>query len=284
MSEPKVRAGIVATGNLHCRARTAQESGKLRSVKINDCYWLAALGSMIGREVRTLMKESQRRVFLAAVLAAGCITAISVAQAPDRSGFGAAAGRSHPGDAVPDLQALPGDRLPPFGMLDQNGQLKPQPARPPAAPAAPAPAGGNVAARPHSDVPAPPLEIAIEGARAAIADCVTRGRRGGVAVVDSAGEARVMMTADGEDGSHVFVAQRKTLTALEFKMTSAEARDAVAKDPSLIARVTPAMFVMFGAIPITQRGQIIGAIGYSGGDDVNCATAGWKVIQSRLPQ
>ena len=25
-------------------------------------------------------------------------------------------------------------------------------------------------------------------------------------------------------------------------------------------------------------------IGYSGGDDVNCATAGWKVIQSRLPQ
>jgi uncharacterized protein GlcG (DUF336 family) len=82
----------------------------------------------------------------------------------------------------------------------------------------------------------------------------------------------------------VFVAQRKTLTALEFKMTSAEARDAVAKDPSLIARVTPAMFVMFGAIPITQRGQIIGAIGYSGGDDVNCATAGWKVIQSRLAQ
>jgi uncharacterized protein GlcG (DUF336 family) len=133
-------------------------------------------------------------------------------------------------------------------------------------------------------VPAPPLEIALEGARAAIADCVMRGRRGGVAVVDSAGEARIMMSADGEDGSHVFVAQRKTLTALEFKMTSAEARDAVAKDPSLIARVTPAMFVMFGAIPITQRGQIIGAIGYSGGDDVNCATAGWKVIQSRLAQ
>jgi len=25
-------------------------------------------------------------------------------------------------------------------------------------------------------------------------------------------------------------------------------------------------------------------VGYSGGDDVNCATAGWKVIQSRLPQ
>jgi uncharacterized protein GlcG (DUF336 family) len=227
------------------------------------------------------MKESKRRVFLAAVLAAGCISGVAVAQAPNRFGFGAPAGRAHPGDAVPDLQALPGDRLPPFGMLDQNGQLKPQPARPPGAPAA---AGGNNVAPPHSDVPAPSLEIALEGARAAIADCVMRGRRGGVAVVDSAGEARVMMSADGEDGSHVFVAQRKTLTALEFKMTSAEARDAVAKDPSLIARVTPAMFVMFGAIPITQRGQIIGAIGYSGGDDVNCATAGWKVIQSRLAQ
>jgi hypothetical protein len=113
------------------------------------------------------MKASKRRVFLAAVLAAGCISGVAVAQAPNRFGFGAPAGRAHPGDAVPDLQALPGDRLPPFGMLDQSGQLKPQPARPPGAAAAPAAAGGNNVAPPHSDVPAPSLEIALEGARAA---------------------------------------------------------------------------------------------------------------------
>ena len=44
------------------------------------------------------------------------------------------------------------------------------------------------------------------------------------------------------------------------------------------------MFVQYGALPITSRGQVIGAIGYSGGADVICVAAGWRVIQSRLPQ
>lgn len=233
------------------------------------------------------MRHFKHSAFWAIFIAAGCAAVAAAAQAPERVEFGAPAAAAHSGDPVPDLQALPGDRLPPFNMLDQNGRLKPQPTRPPAAPGAAAgpPAGGNYdVAKAPSTVPAPPLEIAIAGARAALADCATRNRRGGVTVVDSAGEVRVSMSADGEDGSHVFVAQRKTLTALAFKMPSADAQAAIAKDPALLSRVIPAMFVQFGAIPITSRGQIIGAIGYSGGDDVNCATAGWKVIQSRLPQ
>jgi len=224
------------------------------------------------------MLQLKRLRVWGALLGVVCVAITVSGQAVDRFGFGAAAAAAHPGDLPPDLQALPGDRLPPFGMLDQNGRLKPQPAGPPPG----AGRGGNDPARPHSTVPAPSLDVAIEGARAAIADCKARGRRGAVAVVDSAGEVRAVLTADGEDGSHGFVAQRKTLAALEFQVSSAEAKDMVAKNPDLVARVTPAMFVQFGAIPITSRGEIIGAIGYSGGDDVNCATAGWKVIQSRL--
>jgi uncharacterized protein GlcG (DUF336 family) len=222
------------------------------------------------------MRHFKQATFWASFIAVGCVAALAAGQAPERPEFGSAAASAHGGDAVPDLQALPGDRLPPLNMLDQNGRLKPPPAG--------APGGAYDLTKAHSTVPAPSLEIAIAGARAALADCAARGRRGGVTVVDSAGEVRVSMSADGEDGTHVFVAQRKTLTALGFKMPSADAQAAIAKEPALLSRVIPAMFVQFGAIPITSRGQIIGAIGYSGGDDVNCATAGWKVIQSRLPQ
>jgi hypothetical protein len=45
---------------------------------------------------------------------------------------------------------------------------------------------------------------------------------GAATVVDSSGEARAMLTANGADGSHVFVAQLKALTAATFKMPSAE--------------------------------------------------------------
>ena len=51
---------------------------------------------------------------------------------------------------------------------------------------------------------------------------------------------------------------------------------------ALLKRVTPNMFVQFGAFLITSKGQIIGAIGYSGGDDEACAMAGLKAIESRL--
>jgi len=91
-----------------------------------------------------------------------------------------------------------------------------------------------------------------------------------------------MLSADGSDGSHIFVAERKALTALEFKMSSAQARQQVPKDPVLVARVKPNMFVQFGAFPITNGNQVIGAIGYSGGDDEACAKAGLDAIESKL--
>ena len=197
--------------------------------------------------------------------------------------FGGPSSTAHSMDLPAGPRSLPGDLLPPLAMLEPDGQLKTFADLPPELKRKLHEAHGDMSV-PHSTVPAPPLDIAIEGALAALAASKAAGMRGGVAVVDSAGEARVMLTADGEDGSHVFVAHRKALTALEFKMNSADAMEMISKNRSLVGRVHPAMFVQFGAIPITSRGQIIGAIGYSGGDDVNGATAGWKVIQSRLPQ
>jgi uncharacterized protein GlcG (DUF336 family) len=98
-----------------------------------------------------------------------------------------------------------------------------------------------------------------------------------------------MITADGADGSHVFVAMRKALTALATEMPSAKAADLVAGDKALLARIKPNMFVMGGALPIVVNRETIGAIGVSGAagmpfghQDELCAASGLLKIQNRL--
>jgi uncharacterized protein GlcG (DUF336 family) len=176
-------------------------------------------------------------------------------------------------------QSLPGDNLPPFMMLDSNGKLIPDPPPPPGGLHRPG------VGKPESDAIGPDLSLSIAGAQAAIAECKRLGARGAATVVDSAGDARAMLTADGADGSHVFVAQRKAITALEFEMPSAKVKElAKSGDRAILSRIKPNMFVQFGAYPLTAHGKIIGAIGYSGGIDEPCAKAGWEYMQKSLPQ
>jgi uncharacterized protein GlcG (DUF336 family) len=168
-------------------------------------------------------------------------------------------------------------------MLDDNGQLVPTPPMPPGGlhrgPGSPA----------ESTARGPTLQIAIAAAHAAVDSCAAAGYRIGAAVIDSAGEARALLSADGSDGSHVFVAMRKALTALTFNMPSSAASRLVPNDKTLLARVTPNMFVEGGAVPIVAGGAVIGAIGASGAggavigqQDEMCATAGLNKIQTKL--
>jgi uncharacterized protein GlcG (DUF336 family) len=181
-------------------------------------------------------------------------------------------------------RSLPADNLPPFGMLDDAGHLIPIPTLP-----AGAALHGGPGSPPESTAPGPALDLAVEAARAALDACSKAGFRTGVTVVDSVGEARAMLTADGSDGSHVFVAMRKALTALMFKMPSSEASKRVANDPTLLGHVTPNMFVVGGGLPILRRGEVIGAIGVSGGggepighQDEVCAAAGLKYLEAKM--
>jgi uncharacterized protein GlcG (DUF336 family) len=187
------------------------------------------------------------------------------------------------GDKPDSPRSLPADNLPPFRMLDAQGNLVPLPALPP---------GGlhhDAGAGPESTARGPTLALALEAAQAAIDACRSKGYRIGVSVVDSVGEARAMITADGADGSHVFVAMRKALTALATEMPSAKAADLMANDKALLARIKPNMFVMGGALPIMVNRETIGAIGVSGAagmpfghQDELCAAAGLTKIQNRL--
>ena len=182
-------------------------------------------------------------------------------------------------DKPASAQSLPADNLPPFGMLNADGKLIPAP---------PIPAGAmhrGLGSAPETTARGPSLIQAIAVARGAIQACKRAGYRVGATVIDSAGEARAMLTADGSDGSHVFVAMRKALTALEFKVPSSRASETVATDSSLLKRVTPAMFVEGGALPIVVANETVGAIGVSGAgglpighQDEVCAAAGLKGI------
>jgi uncharacterized protein GlcG (DUF336 family) len=193
----------------------------------------------------------------------------------------AAEGPFHDKPASP--RSLPADNLPPFRMLDESGKLIPLPTMPPGA------LHGGAGGPPESTARGPSLALSLEAAKAAVDACSASGYRVGVTVVDSVGEARAMLTADGADGSHVFVAMRKALTALAFKSTSAEAADAIAKDEKLVARLTPNMFVMGGALPIKVGTETIGAIGVSGAagvpfghQDEVCAGAGLLRLKGKL--
>ena len=188
-----------------------------------------------------------------------------------------------PGNRPPDKPAspasLPGDTLPPFGMLDSTGKFTPPPPRP---------AGGAARAtrRPPVSIRGPALDLAIEAARAAVDTCTAGGFYIGATVIDTSGQPRAAVEAEGSDGGHVYVAVRKALVALTFKMPSSQAAMAVQTDKALVARVTPNMFVMEGAVPLMAGSEIIGAIGASGaagGDqDEVCAIAGLNKIKSRL--
>lgn len=187
------------------------------------------------------------------------------------------------GDKPDSPRSLPADNLPPFRMLDAQGNLVPLPALPPEG------LHHGPGAAPESTARGPTLALALEAAQIAIESCRAKGYRIGVSVIDSSGEARAMITADGADGSHVFVAMRKALTALAFEMPSAKAADAITGDKALLARVKPNMFVMGGALPIIVNRETIGAIGVSGAagmpfghQDEVCAGAGLLKIQNRL--
>ena len=150
--------------------------------------------------------------------------------------------------------ALPGDVLPPFGMVGPDGALTPTPHELPPGIVL----GPN--RPPETTAPGPSLAVSTRAAQAAVAACRAAGYRIGVAVIDSAGQARVLLNGDGTDGSHGFVAMRKAEAALAFDMPSSEASDRAQQDQAMLKRVTPAMLLDGGAVPIRAHGRLIGAI------------------------
>jgi uncharacterized protein GlcG (DUF336 family) len=130
-------------------------------------------------------------------------------------------------------------------------------------------------------------EIALDLARAALADCRQRGYQVAVAVVDRFGVTQVMLR-DRYAGPHTpATATGKAWTAVSFRTNTT---DLVALTqpgaPQAGVRDLPGAVVLGGAIVVQAGGSMVGAIGVSGapgGDaDDACAKAGITAIQDKL--
>jgi uncharacterized protein GlcG (DUF336 family) len=149
---------------------------------------------------------------------------------------------------------------------------------PPAAPPAP----------PAPPARGPGYDLALEAARAALDDCLARGHKASVSVVDSAGVLKVLLAADGAHARGVNSSNNKAVTALTFGQptsalgeqikTNKQLADQVAANASYNARA--------GGVLLKAGATTIGAIGVGGarGSEIDeaCALTGVAKVAARL--
>ncbi|MDX8152335.1 heme-binding protein [Patulibacter brassicae] len=101
-----------------------------------------------------------------------------------------------------------------------------------------------------------------------------------IAVVDAGGNLTAFHRQDGAWIGSIAISQAKAYTARAFDMPTADLQPMVQPDQPLygLEASDPGNIIAFpGGIPLTQDGQIIGAIGVSGGlvdQDQQVAAAG----------
>jgi len=129
-------------------------------------------------------------------------------------------------------------------------------------------------------------ELAQEAAKAALADCRTRGYQVAVAIVDRFGTPQVMLR-DRFAGVHTPpTATGKAWTAVSFRSSTNELNTATQTPAMQGLRNLPNVVVIGGGLMIEAGGSLLGGIGVSGapgGDaDEACAKAGIAAIKDKL--
>jgi len=131
------------------------------------------------------------------------------------------------------------------------------------------------------------VEVALDLARAALADCRKQGYQVAVAVVDRFGVTQVVLR-DRFAGAHtVATATGKAWTAVSFRTNTSELVAATQPgSPQAGVRALPGATIIAGGVTVEAAGTLVGAIGVSGapgGDnDEVCAKAGIAAIRDKL--
>jgi len=131
------------------------------------------------------------------------------------------------------------------------------------------------------------LQLALQIAQAAMAACKTDGFDVTAAVVDRAGDLKVLLRADTANPHNADLARRKAYTSRTFKVPSME----VAKRTNGPTELSGQRFLvdiipLGGGLPINVGNDTIGALGISGSPnqegDEKCATAALASVASSL--
>jgi uncharacterized protein GlcG (DUF336 family) len=130
-------------------------------------------------------------------------------------------------------------------------------------------------------------EVALDLARAALADCQKRGYQVAVAVVDRFGTPQVMLR-DRFAGAHTpSTATGKAWTAVSFR-TNTRDMVGVTKEgsPQSGVRNLPGAVMIGGGVIVQAGGATVGGVGVSGGPggeaDEACAKAGIEAVRDKL--
>lgn len=126
-------------------------------------------------------------------------------------------------------------------------------------------------------------ELAARAVQAAVAKGGEAGWPLVAAVVGSTGELVALLRATGAPFQPAQIAKDKAYTAASFKVPSPEVFKMVAGNPALSAGIAakPGIAMFGGGLPIAIAGEIVGAIGVSGGTeelDTQCANAALTAI------
>jgi uncharacterized protein GlcG (DUF336 family) len=130
-------------------------------------------------------------------------------------------------------------------------------------------------------------ELALDSARATLAECRKRGYQVAVAVVDRFGVTQVMLR-DRFAGAHTpATATGKAWTAASFKTSTTDLQSmSLPGMPQSGIRNLPGAVVIGGGVVVEAGGTLVGAIGVSGAPggeaDEACAKAGIDAIREKL--
>ena len=133
-----------------------------------------------------------------------------------------------------------------------------------------------------------PIELALEAAKVALDTCRSQDQKVGVSVLDSSGEVRLVLAADGAAYRGVQNSALKARAALAFEIPSGQVAERAKTDTAIASRLAanPTWLARAGAIPVSVGGTLIGAIGVGGArgseKDEACAIAGLEKVRSRL--
>jgi uncharacterized protein GlcG (DUF336 family) len=147
----------------------------------------------------------------------------------------------------------------------------------------PATAPAPTDAPPAAAAPGPSLDKSLEAARAALKHCKGLDQAVAVSVIDSAGNLKVLLAADGATPRGVQSSSNKARTALAFHAATSELAEKVKTDSSLAAKTADPQFNLHaGGVLLDKKGEIWGAVGVGGAKGSEKDEACAKVAAAKL--
>jgi uncharacterized protein GlcG (DUF336 family) len=128
-------------------------------------------------------------------------------------------------------------------------------------------------------------KYSMQAAQAALNACASTDPHIAVVVVDTAGNPRLIMVADGAKSSLVDHATRKGFTAAALRQVTSVEQKIVAANPQMVIPPQGQNLIEPGGVPIRAGTQVIGGIGVEGGDPMEaekCAQAGVNSLKDDL--